>query len=461
MAVRGKRKEQHSHAGAEAALTESDEQQRLFVTANSDHYRTELALRESEAWLRGQKEAFQAAMDGQPLSVSLGVLVQTVLAQTKGKARAAFYIISPGDKDLHHVVGMSAAYTRDISGFRVGPESFVCRLAMHTGEPVITPDVEEEPRWVPWRSLARKHGYRACWSFPVRTVGGPVVGTFVQYFTQPRKPTPRALKLAGIIGHAAAIIISRDTESTERAQAEAALRESEQKLRLLVKQKDEFIGVASHELKTPVTSMKAYAEIVQERLAELGDERDSELLARLNAQIDRLTLLINDLLDTTKISEGQLKLTFEPLNINDLLEEKIGEIKRTTTHRFELQAAELPPVMADSERIGQVVTNLLANAVKFSPKETTITIESRDVGNGVRIRVRDEGCGISAADQHKIFDRFYRVTADNMDTFPGMGLGLYISAQIIHRHGGTIDVKSKLGEGSVFSFTLPYSNTSL
>lgn len=244
----------------------------------------------------------------------------------------------------------------------------------------------------------------------------------------------------------------------ERARAEEALRESEQYLKQLLQQRDDFIGVASHELKTPVTSMKAYAEIVQGRLKVMGNNQDSELLGKLNAQINRLTNLINDLLDITKISEGQLKLTFEPLDVNELLQERIDEIRRTTHHQFELHTEELPPVSADRERIGQVVTNLLSNAIKYSPQETTITVSTRNLTDRIQVSVQDQGYGISEEDQKKIFDRFYRVTANNMDTLPGMGLGLYITAQIIHRHKGTINVKSKPGEGSVFEFTIAYKH---
>ncbi|WP_431216933.1 sensor histidine kinase [Puia sp. P3] len=162
------------------------------------------------------------------------------------------------------------------------------------------------------------------------------------------------------------------------------------------------------------------------------------------------------MLDTTKISEGKLQLTIESVNIDELLRERVEEIRHTTSHRFDLQLRAADPVMADGERIGQVITNLLSNAIKYSPGETTVTVASSSFADGIRVSVQDEGYGIPEGDLHKVFDRFFRVTSNNMDRFPGMGLGLYISAQIIHRHGGTIDVKSQYGQGAVFTFTLPY-----
>lgn len=410
--------------------------------------KAEAALRQSEALLNGQKEAFQTAMNGRPLAESLEVLNRTAKAQMDNGVRSAFFMVPPGREGLHLVAGMSEEYARDIAGFVVGPDSVGCGLAMYSGAPVIVVDIETEPGWEPWRMLARKHRVRGAWSFPVRTESGPVVGTFALYFPEPREPQSKELEVAGVIAHAAAIIISRYT-------AEQALHEREQQLQLLVKQRDEFIGAASHELKTPVTSIKAYAQIVQMELEEAGCTAKSDLMVRLNTQVNRLATLINHMLDTTKISEGKLQLRIEPLDINELLRERVEEIQHTSMHRFDLQLAPLPTVMADRERIGQVITNLLSNAIKYSPSETTVTVSSSATADGVRVSVRDEGYGIPEADRLKVFDRFFRVTTNNMDRYPGMGLGLYISAQIVHRHGGSIDVQSRVGEGSVFSITLP------
>lgn len=182
-----------------------------------------------EALLYGQQQAFRAAMRGQPLQVSLKPLIDAIVLQTNGDARAAFYVIPPCKEGLHLVAGMSEEYAKDVNGFKVGPESPACGLAMHTGEPVITPDIEEEPLWIPFRDMARKHRYRGCWSFPVRTEGGPVLGTLAMYFESPREPRPHELEMADVLAHAAAIIISRDNETRERARAEKALKESREK----------------------------------------------------------------------------------------------------------------------------------------------------------------------------------------------------------------------------------------
>jgi PAS domain S-box-containing protein len=195
--------------------------------------RAEEALRESEAWLTAQKEAFQVAMNGESLETSLAVLVRTAVEQSSGKGRAAFYLMNQDGTALRHLIGMPDDYARHVDGFVVSPESLACGLATYRGEPVITPDVEDEPRWKPWLWLAREYKYRACWSFPVRTDGGPILGTLAWYFEEPRQPSPREKQLAAVLTHTAAIIISRQQETDDHDRAEKALHASEERMHTL------------------------------------------------------------------------------------------------------------------------------------------------------------------------------------------------------------------------------------
>jgi PAS domain S-box-containing protein len=174
------------------------------------------AMRRNEAWLLGQKEAFQAAMNGASLALSLGILSRIAVEQAESERRCAFYV-ADDHGGLRHVVGMPESYARRVEGFRVGPESLACGLALGTGEPVITPDVLEEPRWQPWLSLASDYDFRGCWSFPVETASGKLVSSFEMYFREPRTPTARDRELAAAITHTAGIIVSRYQEAEERA----------------------------------------------------------------------------------------------------------------------------------------------------------------------------------------------------------------------------------------------------
>jgi PAS domain S-box-containing protein len=225
----------------------------------------------------------------------------------------------------------------------------------------------------------------------------------------------------------------------------------------LEQQKDEFISIASHELKTPVTTIKSYAEIILETFQKARDVKAATLMQKLNNQIDRLAGLVRDLLDTTKITDGKLTLRFEILNLNELIRERLEEMKRLSPkHQLIHKPGKLKSVEADRERIGQVLTNLLTNAIKYSPSGGSIIVSTESKGKHVQVSVADKGIGIADEYKKQVFDRFFRVSNAELKTYPGMGLGLYISSIIIQRHKGTIDVKSKPGKGSVFRFTLPF-----
>lgn len=229
--------------------------------------------------------------------------------------------------------------------------------------------------------------------------------------------------------------------------------------KLLEQQKDEFISIASHELKTPVTSIKAYTEFLSDTFKDAHDEESLELINKLNTQIDRLTKLINSLLDTTKIAEGQFIIQTEKFNLKTLIENCIKELQHTThLHKIILNSEEKIFITADKERIIQVITNLISNAIKYSPKAGEILVNIVRAKDGIQVSVKDFGMGIPEDVKDRIFDRFYRVRNALINTYPGMGLGLYISATIIKRLGGKIWVESKQGNGSTFYFVLPYDN---
>ncbi len=220
--------------------------------------------------------------------------------------------------------------------------------------------------------------------------------------------------------------------------------------------KDEFIAVASHELKTPVTGIKAYTELLVDKFSHADDEVNLSLMTKLSRQVDRLAELIKALLDTTKLTAGEMLLQIERFDLASLIEEQVEHLQGTSPrHQLVVEGNKSIPVIADRKLIGQVITNLVSNGIKYSPEGGQIVVSSTRTDGGVRVDVKDLGVGIPEGLDHKIFERYFRVDAPLTSKTQGVGLGLYITAQIVRQHGGKISVDSEEGIGSTFSFTIP------
>lgn len=226
-----------------------------------------------------------------------------------------------------------------------------------------------------------------------------------------------------------------------------------EEIQKLNSKKDEFIGLASHELKTPLTSITAYLQILERTQS---NEKNHKFLNRTIQQVNKLTALVSDLLDVSKIEAGKLQLLKKNFDIKSILEESIELIGHShTNHKISLSTAiNTLSIYGDPNRIEQVIINLLTNAIKYSPSEYEVEISLEHIGNQVKVGVKDSGIGIPRKMCNQIFSRFYRV--DGLSPhMSGLGIGLYISKEIITQHNGKIWVESELGKGSTFWFTLP------
>ena len=231
---------------------------------------------------------------------------------------------------------------------------------------------------------------------------------------------------------------------TERVQAE--------------QRKDAFISIASHELKTPVTSLKGFAHVLERRLRAQGDEQGLVYLAKMDRQLNKLTKLISELLDISRMQVDKLILQQEAFDLSSLVQEIVENLQLTTrTHQLCFEDTEPVLVVGDRERIGQVLINLVTNAIKYSPQADKVIIRiARDQSHAL-LSVQDFGIGIAKEHHQHIFERFYQVTDPGGQTYPGLGIGLYIASDIISRHGGHIWLESTEGKGSTFSISLPLS----
>ena len=256
----------------------------------------------------------------------------------------------------------------------------------------------------------------------------------------------------------AVMVISHDiTENIRQMEEMRKLSESDE-------QKNNFIAMASHELKTPITSIKGYVQLLLTALdKEKVDKKPMpSLLVRsslisVDKQISRLTRLISELLDLTKIETGTLELKKEKFSLNELAIETVEDILYTNTkHEINLFHDFQSYVYADKDRIGQVMINFLTNAIKYSPNSNKIDVSIRPGKKGqVSFSVKDYGIGIDKEEQAKIFERFYRAKGKEEQTYPGFGIGLFIAKEFVEKHGGQVIVESEKGKGAVFTFTIP------
>ena len=228
-------------------------------------------------------------------------------------------------------------------------------------------------------------------------------------------------------------------------------------LKILQAQKDTFLGIASHELKTPLTSIKLYAQVLDRMLTKQGDSKTAEYAKKMDEQVVKLTSLIGDLLDVTKINSGKIQLNEDNFNIAELVDEIVEEQQLTSRHKITVEKNSVGTVYADKHRVSQVITNFLTNAVKYSPNADEVIVRSENDGANMVFSVRDFGLGIPDNKKDKVFEQYYRVSGEEQSTIPGLGLGLFIAAQIIERSNGKIWVESTLGKGSTFFFSLPLS----
>jgi PAS domain S-box-containing protein len=227
-------------------------------------------------------------------------------------------------------------------------------------------------------------------------------------------------------------------------------------IKLQEKQKDLFIGMASHELKTPVTSMKGYVQLLSAKYKDSDDLFLKNALQTIDKQILVLTSLISDLLNLSKMKRGGLQLNKSLFDCKVLVENIVEQIKLVNPkHTINITGVESIDIFADRERLGQVITNFLTNAVKYAPESKTINLFCKIASDDITISVQDYGIGIKEENKERIFKRFYREEGRDENTFPGFGIGLYIAADIIKKHNGTIGVDSTKGKGSTFFFTIP------
>lgn len=220
--------------------------------------------------------------------------------------------------------------------------------------------------------------------------------------------------------------------------------------------KNDFIGMVSHELKTPLTSLAAIIQLVHGKLKNSDDNFLAGAMENANRQVKKMTNMITGFLNISRLEAGHLLVEKQPFDIDELIRETLKDTSLTVnSHSFHLEDCDGITVNADRDKIGLVISNLISNAIKYSPKGRRIDVRCKVDGGMAVVSVKDEGMGIKQQDIGQIFERYYRVSTNHTRHISGFGVGLYLSAEIIKQHGGAIWVESESGKGSTFYFSLP------
>lgn len=261
-----------------------------------------------------------------------------------------------------------------------------------------------------------------------------------------------------VTGHVLARKKIEQSESELRL-TQKRLEEELQAGRELQRQRDVFFGIASHELKTPLTSLTAIIQVAQAKLRNSADPFLAGAMNTANVQLKRMSSMVNSFLNISQLEGGTILLRKEPLQIGELVAQVIDEIRFAAgTHEIRYLPEGDVIVFADRDKLSSVVTNLIHNAIKYSPRADVVEVQCLVSGGDAVVRVRDFGFGIDPDDVPRIFDRYYRVRGDNTQHISGFGIGLYLCAEIIGHHGGRIGVESEPGKGSEFYFSLPVAS---
>jgi signal transduction histidine kinase len=301
-------------------------------------------------------------------------------------------------------------------------------------------------------------------------LAGLILANILAYFLN--KPIRALAKAAGEIGEGNLDVQISRTGRDELGKLGETFNQMARKLKELDELKDGFVSSVSHELRSPLTAIDGYCDYLLEGLSRnLPPEKQEKSLRIMKDAIIRLTNFINNILDLAKIKAGAFEVRRMPVSLGELAEEIVSLFQSLAAQQnktLEAQVPEsLPRVDADPEKIKQVITNLIGNAMKFTPENSSITVSARMVANVpgaspasprfVEVWVADTGVGIPPEALSKVFDKFYQVKDTDMKKPKGTGLGLAIVVEIVKMHGGKIWVESTLGKGSTFKFTLPVS----
>ncbi len=405
-----------------------------------------------EAFRDGQSRILEMIAAGAPTSEILNSLVLLIEAQSPGMLCSVLLLSADGNHIRHGAApSLPPEYVKAIDGAPIGPKNGSCGTAMYRGKPVVVTDIRKDPLWEDYRDLAAASGLRACWSTPILSGRGKVLGSFAMYYREPQTPTGEESRLTDVATHIAAIAIEQQTGREKLARTQAELAHAAQ-----VTSMRELASSIGQEVNGTLAAIVSNAD---KCLASLGESKtDPEQLR------EALTSISNDARQTIEVIARIRALAKNsppqkiPLNLNELVTEVLSlighEAQREHVNLQAELADDLPTVVGDRIQMHQVLLNLVLNGmdamtdVEKRELELTVKTDRSDKGE-LLVAVTDRGTGIKPHELDSVFKPFHTTKTANL------GMGLAICRSIIEAHGGRLWAESNIGPGTTFKFTLP------
>jgi two-component system sensor histidine kinase/response regulator len=418
------------------------------------------ARKRAELLLSAQTRVLESIASGVPLEDTLTLLIETFESLGHCQCGSILFLDEQG-KRLHSGIGphLPEGYRQALDGLEIGPSAASCGTAAYRKAPVIVVDTLTDPLWAEARPLAQRFNIRSCWSMPIKGTFGKVLGTFAMAFDHPKSPSNNDWQVLGTAAHLAGIAIERQRTATELFQAKEAAETAS-------RAKSQFLANMSHELRTPLNAILGFTQLMS-RDSNLSSQQQHSLKV-INTSGNHLLALINDVLEMSKIEAGTVSLSTAPFDLSQLLDSvqgmfQIQAMEKGLLLQFLVDTSVPRYGVGDEGKLRQVLINLLGNAIKFTNQgQISLTVQpysasqNTEEGAGMlQFAIADTGPGIPDEVIPLLFQPFVQAL-HHVPGEGGSGLGLAITRQFVEMMGGTIDVDTTLGEGTIFTFRIPF-----
>lgn len=439
----------------------ADGQLQGFLSVSRDITAMQELLREREQAgivAEAQKVAMEQAVSGAPLEQVLSTLVRAAEAYSEDAVLVSVLLAQGGHLRHGAAPSLPRAYCAAIDGMATGPKAGSCGTAAHFNKEVIVSDIATDPLWQDFKEFALPHGLRSCWSQPIRSPSGAVLGTLACYRREVHVPTPAEKEAVGLLVNTAALILDHRREIEARQTTEEDLRQLAARLSEADHRKTEFLATLAHELRNPLAPIQNGLEVL--RLAGSNPETAAKVRDMMRRQLSHLVHLIDDLLDVARINSGKLELRKQEVELREIVTNAVGlslAAIEAAHHTLDLRMGDESLVVdGDPVRLVQVLGNLLTNAAKYTLEHGRIELSVRREGLHAVIAVTDNGIGIAPQALPVLFEMFYQVPTGSARSQGGLGIGLSLVQRLVEMHGGTVTATSPgEGQGSTFTVRLP------